>query len=168
MQARPIQEVRRMFFDCEINSWNGTVHGNSWIPYQETNFVTPPFADFVSGHSTFSQVFANVMTRWFGASIPQTTTTLTESDLSIVSLILPSSQTGYFAQFIVPSGNSRIQPGIVPKHNMNLRWTTWQSMATSAGLSRQYGGIHAMSAHVGGQAVANALTPILRAYWFGT
>ena len=168
MQARPIQEVRRMFYNCPITSWNGNVHGRSWVPYQEANFVTPPFADFVSGHTTFSQAFANVMTHWFGASIPQTSTPITESDLTIVSHILPSSQTGYFAQFVVPSGSSRIQPGIVPAQDMNLRWTTWQSIATTAGLSRQYGGIHAMSAHLGGQALAIVLTPILRTYWFST
>jgi hypothetical protein len=30
------------------------VNGASWIPYQELRVVTPPFPEYVSGHSTFS------------------------------------------------------------------------------------------------------------------
>jgi len=31
----------------------------NWWPYQRPTFVTPPFAGFVSGHSTFSRAAAN-------------------------------------------------------------------------------------------------------------
>ena len=46
MEDRPIQEIRRRFTGQSVVSWNGTVDGAQWIPYQERNFVTPPFADF--------------------------------------------------------------------------------------------------------------------------
>jgi hypothetical protein len=39
----------------------------SWLPYQESNFVSPPFPDFPSGHSFFSRSFSAVMGHWFGA-----------------------------------------------------------------------------------------------------
>ncbi|MEM9023756.1 MAG: DUF6851 domain-containing protein, partial [Bacteroidota bacterium] len=34
----------------------------NWWPYQRPTFVTPPFAGYVSGHSTFSRAAAEVMT----------------------------------------------------------------------------------------------------------
>ncbi|PYI82641.1 MAG: hypothetical protein DME26_16945, partial [Verrucomicrobia bacterium] len=30
------------------------IHADTWIPYQRTNFVTPAFPGYFSGHSTFS------------------------------------------------------------------------------------------------------------------
>ena len=33
-----------------------------WWPYQRPSFVTPPFAGYVSGHSTFSRAAAEIMT----------------------------------------------------------------------------------------------------------
>lgn len=50
MEARPIQEIRRRYNGADIVSWNGSIKGDQWVPYQEDNFVTPPFADFPSGH----------------------------------------------------------------------------------------------------------------------
>ena len=38
-----------------------------WVPYQRKTFVTPPFAGFTSGHSTFSRAAAEVLTRFTGA-----------------------------------------------------------------------------------------------------
>ena len=35
--------------------------GIDWVPYQRDTFVTPPFAGYVSGHSTFSRSAAEVM-----------------------------------------------------------------------------------------------------------
>ena len=35
--------------------------GCSWWPYQRPTFVTPPFAGYVSGHSTFSRAAAEVL-----------------------------------------------------------------------------------------------------------
>ncbi len=43
-----------------------TLQGNfteiqDWCPYQRPSFVTPPFAGYVSGHSTYSRAAAEVM-----------------------------------------------------------------------------------------------------------
>ena len=40
--------------------------GDLWLPYQSPNFVTPPFADYVSGHSTFSRAAAEVLAEFTG------------------------------------------------------------------------------------------------------
>lgn len=34
----------------------------NWWPYQRPSFVTPPFAGYVSGHSTYSRAAAEVLT----------------------------------------------------------------------------------------------------------
>ena len=39
----------------------------NWVPYQQDNFVTPAFAAYVSGHSTFSRAAAEVMSMFTGS-----------------------------------------------------------------------------------------------------
>lgn len=161
MQARPIQEIRRAYRGQTLTKYDGTpVAGESWMPYQETDFVTPPFADFPSGHSAFSQSFANVMTSWFGPRI-QGTDPVASPDLSLLSPAFTKTQSNSYAEVVFPAGGSLIQPGVVPAADITLRWDSWQAMADSAGLSRKYGGIHATSAHLGSQAVANRLHALI-------
>ena len=40
----------------------GWILAENWVPYQRPTFVTPPFAGYVSGHSTFSRAATEVMT----------------------------------------------------------------------------------------------------------
>jgi membrane-associated phospholipid phosphatase len=164
MQARPIQEVRRMYRGQTLTKWDGTsILGEAWTPYQEINFVTPPFADFPSGHSAFSQSFANVMISWFGTTIPLNPITMT--NLNLISPIFSGSQTAPLGTFSIPAKSSQIQTGVVPATSITLTYLTWQAMADDAGISRKYGGIHATSAHTGSKALANALYPILETAW---
>jgi membrane-associated phospholipid phosphatase len=165
MQARPIQEIRRIYRGQTLLKYDGTpVPGESWMPYQETDFVTPPFADFPSGHSAFSQSFANVMTSWFGPSI-QNKAPYSYPDLALLSPAFKAAQTLNYGSFVFPAGASLIQPGTVPAAPISLSWPTWQALANSAGLSRKYGGIHATSAHTSSQAVANRLHAILQSHY---
>lgn len=157
MQSRPIQDIRRLYRLQGLTAYDGTpTQGESWIPYQESDFVTPPFADFPSGHSTYSQVFASVMMDWFGYNVPESEPRLL-TDLNLVSPTFQAEETFSYGRFVFGAGRSTIQPGVVPAQPITLRWDTWQQLADSAGLSRKYGGIHATSAHTGGQAVAHAV-----------
>jgi hypothetical protein len=137
------------------------VSGALWTPYQVVNFVTPPFPDFVSGHSSFSQIFALVMTDWFGPTIPATAPTLM-TNLNKFSGMFPATDTQPFGTFVVGAGRSEIQAGLVPAAPVTITFRTWEEVAASAGISRQWGGIHAHSAHVGGQAAARAVHAALR------
>jgi membrane-associated phospholipid phosphatase len=160
MQCRPIQDIRRLYRDMPMKKYDGTdILGKQWVPYQETDFVTPPFADFPSGHSAFSQSFANVMSKWFGESVPVTSI----NHVHDLKLICPSLkvQSECFGVFIFQKDTSEIQENI-PASTITLRWNTWQEMADSAGISRKYGGIHATSAHTGSQALANELFDIVQ------
>lgn len=165
MEARPIQYIRTQHRGEAITLYDGTqTTGEHWVPYQETNFVTPPFADFPSGHSAFSQSFANVMNAWFGPDIPATPYTAT--DITLLSPALATApQNLVLGTWTFPAGASLIQTGQVPAAPVTFSFATWQELADAAGLSRKYGGIHATSAHVGSQALANALHQRMLMRW---
>ena len=160
MQARPIQEIRRLHRSETVKKYDGTdISGASWVPYQETNFVTPPFADFPSGHSAFSRSFANVMTSWFGSNV-DTSALVEMPDITLISpALVPQTQS--YGTFIFTTGASQIQNGVVPASPITLSWNTWAALAESAGISRKYGGIHATSAHTGSVAAADALHVVI-------
>ncbi len=164
-EARPIQEIRRAFAGSTLTLYDSTqTPGNLWIPFQATNFVTPPFPDFPSGHSTFGQAFAKVMEDWFGSSIPEIGIQ-SYSTLTIWSPLFSNGLQTNFKSIPVAAGTSEIQPSVVPAVAITLSWNSWQEMADSCGVSRQYGGIHAVSAHIGGQTVANETYTRVKAAW---
>jgi hypothetical protein len=158
MQARPIQEIRIRYGGQPLRLWDGTMQpANMWTPYQEANFVSPPFADFPSGHSYFSAGFAAVMTHWFGSQIGGR---LPAKRLDFLS---PVVSTGLAAA----AGASTIQPGIVPAAPVQFTWSTWDDIALDAGMSRLYGGIHCLSAHEGSRAAADSIDRAIRTRWWG-
>ena len=164
MEARPIQEIRRKNNGQTLIKYDGTsIDANLWVPYQESNFVTPPFADFPSGHSTFSQAFANVMNAWFSPSIPTTRVTMT--DLNLLSPIFTTAQENSLTDIMINKQSSKIQIGVVPTTDIHLTWSVWQDIADQAGISRQYGGIHCVSADNGGKLVANGIFPVITTKW---
>ena len=163
LQARPIQEIRRTYPSSNIIKYDGTtILGNVWVPFQPSNVVTPPFPDFPSGHSTFTQTFANVMTDWFGSNVPNVVAPF--SQISLVSPILRSQAGNRYGTFTIGSNSLEVQPTL-PAAPVTLSFTTWQDIANQAGMSRLYGGIHAQSANVGGQTLANTLRVKQKANW---
>jgi len=163
MQDRPIQEIRRRYTGQPVASWNGTVSGDQWIPYQRSNFVTPPFPDFVSGHSGFTKGFALVMNKWFGNTI--TKNVMTYDQLPLMAPLFSKTQAAPYGDFVISSGASTIQSGLTPATPVTLSFTAWDDMATSAGMSRLYGGIHTISAHTASQTVAALLDNDINASW---
>ena len=91
--------------------------GSEWLPYQASTFPTPPFAEYSSGHSTFSAAGAEILRRF------------TRSD-----------RLGASATF--SAGSSKFEAGAVPATDLTLHWQTLSDAANQAGLSRRYGGIH--------------------------
>jgi hypothetical protein len=164
MEARPIQEIRRRLAAQTLTKYDGSsISGGIWVPFQATNFVTPPFPDFPSGHSSFSQSFANVMNDWFSSSIPDKE--FVASDGNLLTALYTGPVGIRLTLFPVSPGTSEIQPGVVPASQISLQWNSWQALADSAGVSRQYGGIHCASAHTGGQSLANTLHPLVKTAW---
>jgi hypothetical protein len=163
MQDRPIQEIRRRYSGQPIASWNGTISGDQWMPYQLSTFVTPPFPDFPSGHSHFTQAFALTMNKWFGPTI--TKNTMTYDLQTLYSTAFTSNQTAAFGDFTFVPGSSAVEPNSVPAAPVTLSYATWQDMADQAGMSRLFGGIHTISAHYASQATANAVDGYIASTW---
>ncbi len=92
--------------------------GEDWLPYQRDTFVTPAFAGYVSGHSTFSRAAAEVLTDFTG------------------SAYFP----GGLGTHAVPVGALEFEFG--PSVPVTLQWATYYDAADEAGISRLYGGIH--------------------------
>ena len=89
-----------------------------WVPYQLPTFVTPAFAGYVSGHSTFSRAAAEVLTAFTGSSF------------------FP----GGLYEVPVPRGALKIEQG--PSRDLTLQWATYFDAADAAGTSRLWMGIH--------------------------
>jgi hypothetical protein len=92
-----------------------------WVPYQAPTFVTPSFAGYFSGHSTFSRAAAEVLTGFTGSEY------------------FPGGLDGW----TVKAGSLKFEAG--PSTDVPLEWATYFDAADSAGISRLYGGIHISS-----------------------
>jgi hypothetical protein len=154
MQARPVQKIRQYQYDQPIEEkWNDKVLGQYWLPYQEPNFVTPPFPDFVSGHSTFGCTTAKLFSYMFENNLIQLKIPVfNDSITELLSPVLTRSGTQNFAMnnlFLLPDV-SGIEND-VPISTIIFNWSTWNEMGQSCGISRVYGGIHVQSSNVAGQ-----------------
>jgi len=120
---RPISAIHDVFGGRQVSAWVGpgrgtqAIDGASWQPYQPLTVVTPPFAEFTSGHSTFSAAAAEILKHCTG------------SDACGMA-------------YTQPAGVSRVEPGLTPARDVTLSWATFSAAADQAGLSRRYGGIH--------------------------
>lgn len=163
MEARPIQEIRRRYTGTSMTYWNGTSDGSQWIPYQLLSFVTPPFADFTSGHSHFSKAFALTMNKWFGTAITKTPTIYDGETL--MSPIIKKNESALYGDFVVATGTSEIQTGMVPASPITLSYSSWNEIADQVGMSRLYGGIHALTAHTASQSTAIVVDGYIQSSW---
>ena len=162
MEDRPIQEVRRRYTGQQIASWNGVMNGANWVPYQTASFVTPPFADFPSGHSNFTKGFALTMTKWFGPNI--TKNDVSYDNVQLMAPLFKTAQSGPYGTFVISPRTSIIQSS-VPAQEVSLAFETWEQIATSAGISRIYGGIHTETANTASQTVAIQIDGYINSTW---
>lgn len=120
--ARPITTIHYLFNNRPIFAWGGPnrgtklILGQNWTPYQISTSPTPPFAEYVSGHSTFSSSAAEALRLFTGSD-------------------------RFRNSAVVQAGSSVIESG-VPATNITLSWPTFSAAADEAGMSRLYGGIH--------------------------
>lgn len=130
--VRPATAIPFLFSGKRIHAWGGPgkgaveMDGSQWIPYQAVTSPTPPFPDYVSGHSTYSAAAASILTAWTGSN---------RFDYSVT----------------IASGSSKIEPGTTPSRSIVLRWKTFSDAADEAGISRRYGGIHFRRADLAGR-----------------
>jgi hypothetical protein len=152
LQARPIQKIRQYEYGNSINeSWNNQTLGQYWLPYQELNFVTPPFPDFVSGHSTFSMSSAKIFCYLLETdSINLNNPVITNDMIQLLCPVVTHTINFSLNNVFIFPHTSKIESSSVPSTAINLNWNCWTDMARSSGKSRLYGGIHVESSNQGG------------------
>ncbi len=119
---RPVSAIHYLFIGkpitaFKLGSGTTTFSGEQWLPYQAAGIVTPPFPEYVSGHSAFSAAAAAALRNVKGSDV-----------------------FGFAVTF--PAGSSFVEPGLVPATALTLSWATFTDAADEAGISRRYGGIH--------------------------
>jgi hypothetical protein len=130
--ARPISAIRFLKAGKTIRTYGGTpgnpatVLGENWKPFQPDTFITPPFAEYVSGHSTFSAAGAYILRAATGSD-------------------------SFGASVTIAAGSSKVQPGVAPSVPVTLSWATFTQAANQAGMSRMLGGIHFQQGNLAGQ-----------------
>jgi hypothetical protein len=104
-----------------------------WLPYMKNTFVTPPFAGYISGHSTFSRSAAEVLTLFTGdAFFP-----------------------GGLGTFTTPQNTLDIELG--PTQDIELQWARYYDAADQAGIARLLSGIHIRADDFGGRTAGSAI-----------
>lgn len=97
----------------------GWILAEHWWPYQRPNFVTPPFAGYVSGHSTYSRAAAEVLSKLTGDEY------------------FP----GGMGEFHAPKNEFLVfEEG--PSKEIILQWAKYSDASDQCSLSRIWGGIH--------------------------
>jgi hypothetical protein len=126
----------------------GWILAVDWVPYQRSTFVTPAFAGYPSGHSTFSRAAAQVMTAFTGDPF------------------FP----GGMSQTTVKAGELLHEEG--PTADVTLQWATYDDAADAAGMSRLRMGIHIAADDLDGRKVGaicgDAAVALARTYFDGT
>jgi hypothetical protein len=90
-----------------------------WWPYQRASFVTPPFAGYISGHSTFSSAAAEIMAFITGDEF------------------FPGGMAEFHAkkdEYLVHENG--------PSTDVTLQWARYKDASDQCSLSRIWGGIH--------------------------
>lgn len=95
-----------------------TILAENFITYQTSGGnVSPPFAEYTSGHSAFSAAGAEILKQATGSD-------------------------NFGASVTFKISDSRIEPRLTPSSPVTLSWDTFSEASDQAGISRLYGGIH--------------------------
>jgi len=126
----------------------GWIRAEHWWPYQRPSFVTPPFAGYVSGHSTYSRAAAEVLTLLTGDEY------------------FPGGLGKFRAEkdeFLV------FEQG--PSVDVTLQWATYRDASDQCSLSRIWGGIHPpiddMPGRLAGERIGRAAFVLAERYFSG-
>lgn len=135
---RPVSAIRFLFKGQRVPAWGGPFQGTRLI--DGANFQsyigTPPFAEYVSGHSTFSSSSAEILRLFTGSDF-------------------------FGGAVTIPAGSSRIEPGLTPTSEVVLSWATFTDAANEAGLSRRLGGIHFEDGDLGGRNMGRQIAALV-------
>jgi hypothetical protein len=162
MQSRPIQKIRMLPEQIVTNFDGNDISNNLWKTFQQKNNQTPPFPDYISGHSTFSSGAAVIFERFFPESFSKMNfIPFSQNHGTMISALLHNNDyinNIKIAQFktgcsSVPEGNSNEFPTCAVK----LTFDSWRDLANHSGVSRIYGGIHGNNANNAGLIIGETI-----------
>jgi len=112
----------------------GWINSTLWMPYQRPNFVTPNFAGYISGHSTYSSAAATILESLTG------------------SAYFP----GGVGEFVAKKDEFLVfERG--PSVDVVLQWATYRDASDQTSLSRIWGGIHPPADDVPGRIIGMSI-----------
>jgi hypothetical protein len=114
----------------------GWILAENWWPYQRPTFVTPPFAGYISGHSTYSRTAAELLALFTG------------------NPYFPGGKSVFRArknEFLV------FEDG--PSVDLTLEWAKYVDASDQCSLSRLWGGIHPPADDIAGRLIGMKLGP---------
>jgi len=112
----------------------GWILAENWWPYQRPSFVTPPFAGYVSGHSTYSRAAAAVMDYMTGTPY------------------FPGGMSNFEAE-----QNEFLEFEQGPSQTITLQWATYYDASDQCSLSRIWGGIHPPMDDIAGRKIGQRI-----------
>jgi hypothetical protein len=114
----------------------GWILAENWWPYQRPTFVTPPFAGYISGHSTYSRTAAELLADFTGDEF------------------FPGGK----SEFHAPR-NQYLKFEEGPSVDIVFEWAKYTDASDQCSLSRIWGGIHPTMDDVPGRLIGMQLGP---------
>jgi hypothetical protein len=114
----------------------GWILAENWWTFQRHTFVTPPFAGYYSGHSTYSRTAAEVLAMMTGDEY------------------FP----GGLCEFVAEA-NQYLGATTGPSVDVHLQWAKYADAADQCSLSRIYGGLHPPHDDIPGRRVGRIVGP---------
>lgn len=121
--VRPFSAIHHLYGRRRVEAWGGPgqgtvrMRGSEWRSYLNT--ANHP--EYPSATASLCAAHAQSVRRFYG-----------------------TDSLGFTVA--VPSGSSRVEPGLVPAEDLQLTYPTWTDFETECGLSRFWGGVHFMAA----------------------
>lgn len=142
---RPVSAIRYELAGTQVSSWLGPnkgyamVDGSQWLPYQHITVLTPPFPEYISGHSTFSQAGVQILQSFTGSDT--------------------------FGAYVTIEKDSSKFEANTPSSDIVFTWPTFSNVGDDSGYSRRIGGIHFASGDAAGRSIGGQVAKqvILRA-----
>ncbi len=131
--VRPVTAIRNLFNGKPVSAWGGpekgtqTISGETWQSF----IPTPPFPEYVSGHSTFSAAGAQILASF-------------------------SKSPAFGMSYTVQPGFTSIELN-VPAKAITFTWPKFTDASNDAGMSRRYGGIHFKDGDLQGRALGKKI-----------